>query len=399
MQTRKNIAIIGGGPAGLIAAEFLAKSADVTIYDRMPSLGRKLLMAGRGGLNLTHSENLEKFISRYGAASNWIAQYIHAFPPDALRAWCEGLGQEVFVGSSGRVFPKVMKAAPLLRAWLRRLDDMGVRYAARHTWQGWEGSSLKFSNADGEAVLVNADATLLALGGASWPRLGSDGGWAEILAQAGVKLTPLRPANCGFMTGWSEYFFQNFAGAPIKAIAVSHNGIAHQGEVMITAQGIEGGAIYAISSALRDAIDTKGFAEVQIDLRPNMTVDALAKKLQERGSQSLSTYLKKAGFSPVAIALLREVTPPEALNNSEAIAARLKSLPVRLIGTAGIARAISTAGGIALSELNSDLMLKAKPGVFAAGEMLDWEAPTGGYLLQACFATGVAAAKGILNSL
>jgi len=397
---QKNISIIGGGPSGLMAAEILAGAGHlVTIYDRMPSLGRKFLMAGRGGLNLTHSEPLENFISRYGAAAAWLAPHINSFTPGDLRVWCEDLGQETFVGSSGRVFPRSMKAAPLLRAWLKRLDELGVKYKARHQWQGWEDGALKFINAQQEIVLVTPDATLLALGGASWPRLGSDGGWVKILSQIGVEISPLRPANCGFITNWSQHFSNRFAGSPLKSVTITHKGTSHQGEVMITAKGVEGGAVYAISSHLRESIMYDGSALLYIDLRPNMSLDSLKQKLQGRGNQSLSTHLRKAGFSAAAIGLLREVTSPEQLAKftPEALAAQLKSLPVLLTETSGINRAISSAGGIMQSALDENFMLLAKPAVFATGEMLDWEAPTGGYLLQACFSNASACARGVLK--
>lgn len=400
MKKSKNIAIIGGGPCGLIAAEILADSGCiVTIYDRMPSLGRKLLMAGRGGLNLTHSEALERLINRYGAASGWLAPHINAFTPDDLRKWCEGLGQETFIGSSGRVFPKIMKAAPLLRAWLGRLNKLGVQYKTRHHWQGWEGEALKFIN-EGVEVFVKHDATLLALGGASWPRLGSDGGWVKILESCGVEISPLRPSNCGFVVDWSEYFSSRFAGSPLKSVSITYKNILHNGELMITAQGLEGGAVYALSANLREEIIASGFAVLNIDLRPNMTVEDLANKLQTpRGNQSFSNYLRKAGFSKIQIGLLREITSSELLAKSTpfALANIIKKSPVKLTATTGIARAISTAGGISRSSLDDNFMLVAKPYVFAAGEMLDWEAPTGGYLLQGCFSTGIAAAKGIIS--
>ena len=393
----KNIGIIGGGPSGLIAAEILSsKGHFVTIYDRMPSLGRKFLMAGRGGLNLTHSEDLESFITRYGSAASWLAAYILTFPPSALRAWCEGLGQETFVGSSKRVFPRSMKATPLLRAWLGRLNEQGVKFALSHNWQGWENNALKFN----DNVLVKPDVTLLALGGASWPRLGSDGGWAKILTDSGIELSPFRASNCGFNVEWSEYFSSRFAGTPLKPVTLTHNGVSRQGEAMITASGIEGGAVYALSANLRESVAAKGKSILHLDLRPGMTEAALTQKLSApRGNQSLSNHLRKAGFPPLVINLLREVMQPEELAKATPtiLAARLKALPITITGVAGIARAISTAGGIKQSELTKNLMLIPKPGIFAAGEMLDWEAPTGGYLLQACFSTGVAAAKGIIE--
>jgi len=402
MEQHKNIAIIGAGPAGLMAAETLASAGHcVTLYDRMPSPGRKFLMAGRGGLNLTHSEPLDLFISRYGKAADWLAPSIRAFPPEALRAWCEGLGEETFIGSSGRVFPRSMKAAPLLRAWLRRLEGLGVKYAAQHTWLGCDGDALVFY-AHGEMRQVRPDATLLALGGASWPRLGSDGGWTKILSQWGVALAPLAPANCGFIVPWSEHFSSRFAGTPLKPVMLTHNGHSRQGEAMITAQGLEGGVVYALSGNLRDSIAAHGTAILQLDLRPDMTLDALTQKLRApRGSKSLSSFLRNARFSPAAIALLREVRAPEQLAQltPDSLAAILKALPVTLTAPAAIVRAISSAGGIRRDALDDDFMLLKKPGIFAAGEMLDWEAPTGGYLLQGCFSTSVAAAQGMLRFL
>lgn len=401
MKHSPHIAIIGAGPSGLMAAQILASSGcGVTIYDQMPSPARKFLIAGRGGLNLTHSEPLERFLLRYGDAADFLAPAIHAFPPDALRAWSDALGQETFVGSSGRVFPRQMKAVTLLRAWLRHLEQLGVRYVPKHRWCGWERTSLLFRTQSGSPLTFEPDATLLAMGGASWPRLGSDGGWVDILTSAGVKVNPLKPSNSGFVVKWSEYFSTHFAGTPLKSIAISHEGHVIQGEAMLTAQGIEGGAIYALSGKLRDAIDAHGQTELSIDLRPQMTQEALTKKLQSpRGNKSLSTFLRGAGFAPVAVALLRESLSAEQLAQANAgtLAAQIKSLPITLTATSGMARAISSAGGIAFDALTSDWMIKAKPGVFAAGEMLDWEAPTGGYLLQACFSTAVAAAHGILH--
>lgn len=397
----KHIAIIGAGPAGLFAAELLAQAGcRVSIYDQMPSPARKFLIAGRGGLNLTHSEPLEQFLTRYGAAQDWLAPMIHAFPPEALRAWCEDLGEETFVGSSGRVFPKSMKAAPLLRAWLRRLESLGVTLHSRHTWQGWKEGALHFTNAQNESVLVTPDATLLALGGASWPRLGSTGAWTTILSEKGVEITPLTPANCGFVVAWSPYFAEKFAGNPLKSVLLSCDDHTHHGEVMITAQGIEGGAIYALSSTLRDTLSTQGNATITLDLRPQMTVSNLAQKLSKpRKGKSLSTSLKSIGFTALHVALLREAYSAEQLSQADAIqlATYLKSIPLTLTATTGMARAISSAGGITRNAFNNHLMLKNIPNVFVAGEMLDWEAPTGGYLLQGCFSTAFAAAKGILN--
>ena len=376
------IAVIGGGPAGLAAAEVLAAAGQaVTIYDRMPSLGRKFLLAGRGGLNLTHSEPLDRFLVRYGPARAALSPAIEAFTPDAMRAWCEGLGQETFIGSSGRVFPKTFKASPLLRAWLRRLGGMGVQVRTGHRFVGWEADALRFETA-GQPVLVQADATVLALGGASWPRLGSDGAWVPVLEAAGAPVAPLRAANAGFLHAWSEHVGR-FAGEPLKRIAASYAGRTVRGEAIITADGIEGGAIYALSAPLRDAIEARGEATVTLDLRPDLDPAALAARLGGAGV-SMSNALRRAGLSPAAASLVREV--PSTL----ALAERVKSWPLRLTGMRPIERAISTAGGVRFAGLDG-AMLRTRPGVFMAGEMLDWEAPTGGYLLQACVATGRAA--------
>lgn len=374
----------------------------MTVYDRMPSVGRKFLMAGRGGLNLTHSEPLAAFIARYGTTADWLAPAIRAFPPEALRAWCEGLEQKTFIGTSGRVFPTEMKASPLLRAWLRRLQNLGVQFALRHDWQGWRDNALLFATPEGEEKQVIAAACLLALGGASWPRLGADGGWTKLLAAEGVPLTPLQPANCGFVVPWSEHFRQRFAGIPLKNITLTHNGTSRSGEAVITQQGLEGGAIYALGAALREDIIKHGSATLQIDILPHTTPEWLAQKLSApRGSQSLSTYLRKAaGLAPVQIGLLRETLSAEALASPPArLAPQIKQIPIRLTATAGMARAISTAGGVPQAALDEHFMLRAKAGVFVAGEMLDWEAPTGGYLLQGCFSTGMAAAAGMSRFL
>ena len=367
----------------------------------MPSVGRKFLMAGRGGLNLTHSENLDRFLPRYGEAEVWLAPAIAAFPPPALRAWCEGLGQATFVGSSGRVFPERFKASPLLRAWLARLDGLGVRVATRHRWEGWtETGHLAFVGPGGPLAL-RPDATVLALGGASWPRLGSDGHWIAPLARVGVTVAPLRPANGGFVVPWSEHFRARFAGEPLKRIALSFGGRTVKGEAMITAGGVEGGAIYALSGPLRDAIAAEGEARPVLDLRPDLADTELETRLATRPkAQSLSTFLRKAaGLSPVAIGLLREGAGSSPPPVGPALAALIKAMPLRLIAPAPITRAISTAGGVALDEIDAGFMLRRRPGVFVAGEMLDWEAPTGGYLLQASLATGVAAARGVLDWL
>ena len=394
------IAVIGGGPAGLMAAERLAaRGAAVTVYDRMPGPGRKLLMAGRGGLNLTHGEKLETFLARYAGAASRLAPAIAAFPPAALRAWCEGLGQKTFVGSSGRVFPAALKASPLLRAWTSRLAKLGVGFAMRQRWLGWaDDGGLRFAGPDGASVTTRADATLLALGGASWPRLGSDGAWVELLRARGVRVEALRPANCGLLLDWSAHFRARFAGAPLKRIALGFEGRVVRGEAVITATGIEGGAVYALAAPIRDALRDRGAVVVRLDLRPDLDAAALAVRLgRPRGSQSLATFLRKAAaLPPVAIGLLRETAGAAMPASPAALAAAIKSVPLRVVGTAGIERAISSAGGVALDELDPGFMLRRLPGVFAVGEMLDWEAPTGGYLLQACFATAVAAAEAAL---
>jgi uncharacterized flavoprotein (TIGR03862 family) len=403
---RYRVAVIGAGPAGLMAAEVLAASgAAVTVYDRMPSAGRKFLLAGRGGLNLTHSEDLERLLGRYGAATDSLRAAIAAFPPAALRAWSEALGQPTFVGSSGRVFPKAFKASPLLRAWLRRLGAAGVDLALRHHWVGWdEHGGLRLDGPQGN-VTVDADATVLALGGASWPRLGSDGGWVAPLARAGITIAPLWPANCGFVVAWSAVFRDRFHGQPLKRIALSFGGETARGEAMITQTGLEGGAVYALSAALRAAIEESGAAVAQKALRPHHTAADLMKRLDApRAKQSLSTFLRKTvRLSPVAIGLLHEATQslPARLTDMDpaALAALINAVPLRLTGTAPLATAISTAGGIAFEELDACFMLRRRPGVFVAGEMLDWEAPTGGYLLQASFATGAAAGRGALQWL
>ncbi len=386
------LAIVGGGPAGLMAAETAAQArVAVTIYDRMPSLGRKVLLAGRGGLNLTHSEPLDRFLARYGDARERLAPLIEAFPPAALRAFAQDLGEDAFVGSSGRVFPKSFKTSPLLRAWLRRLAAQGVVTRLRHAFAGWdEDGALRFATPDGE-TRVRADATVLAMGGASWPRLGSDGAWIDALASAGVAVAPLRPANCGFDAAWSPLFRDRFAGTPLKSILVRHGGAAIRGECMATRRGLEGGVVYALAARLRDAIERDGGTTLHIDLRPDVSLETLTQRLSRpRAGQSTATFLRKAaGLAPIAIGLLREAGAIP--HDPPALAALIKTTPVRLIAAQPLDRAISTAGGVRFGDLDEGLMLERRPGVFVAGEMLDWEAPTGGYLLQACFATGRAA--------
>ncbi len=381
---RPHVVVVGAGPAGLAAAEVAAPWARVTVLEHMPSPGRKFLMAGRGGLNLTHAEPLAPLLSRYGEAGS-VAAAVRAFPPEALRDWADGLGAETFVGPSRRVFPRALKASPLLRAWLARLDGLGVRILTRVRWTGWEAGRLTLDGADA----IEADATILACGGASWPRLGSDGAWAGLVGP----VTPFAPSNCGFRAGWSADFAARFAGAPLKAAAFSHGAASARGEAVVTAGGLEGGAIYALSAHLRDAIARDGSATLTLDLRPDTSEAALAARLAAmRPGLSAANRLRRLGLSPVAAALAREAGPLPG--EPAAAAARLKATALRLDAPDGLDRAISTAGGLRLDALDGRFMLRDRPGVFAAGEMLDWEAPTGGYLLTACIATGRAAAEG-----
>jgi hypothetical protein len=396
--------VIGAGPAGLMAAEVLAQGgARVTVYDAMPSAGRKFLMAGRGGLNLTHSEELPQFLARYREAAPKLEAAIQTFPPGALRDWSDALDQPTFVGSSGRVFPEGFKASPLLRAWLRRLDASGVQFAFRHRWTGWDASGkLVFRTPDGQRA-ADAGAVVLALGGASWPRLGSDGGWLQTLAARGVTTSPFKPANCGFTAAWSDVFRERFEGQPLKGVALTFGAHTVRGEVGITRAGLEGGAIYSLSAELREAIAKSGHAVLHIALRPDMESNSLLARLSApRGKQSFSNFLRKAAqLPPVAIGLLHEASMTSGATLSSLspadLAGFINAVPVDLNGVAPIARAISSAGGIVFDELDTDFMLRRLPGVFAAGEMLDWEAPTGGYLLQSSFATGVAAGRGALK--
>ena len=435
------IAIVGGGPAGLMAAEQLATTGTtVTVFDAMPSVGRKFLLAGRGGLNLTHSEALEPFMSRYGMQRERLAPMLRVFGAQALQAWAHGLGVDTFVGSSGRVFPKEMKAAPLLRAWLTRLRAAGVRFEMRHRWLGWDDSRaptdapatrqhLRFATPHGER-LVDADAVLLALGGGSWARLGSDGAWVPVLRAAGVEVADLLPANCGFDIGgsdirgfeparaalgtdgndaertlhiaWSAHFLQRFRGQPLKSVVASFTDASGQhheraGECLLSASGIEGGLIYALSAPLRDTIAAHGSVTVHLDLAPGRSLERLRSELaRARGSRSMASHLQgQAGIKGVKAALLRECLAARAFADPAQLAAGIKALPLTLVAPRPLDEAISSAGGVCFTAVDDALMLRARPGVFVAGEMLDWEAPTGGYLLTACFATGVAAARGL----
>jgi len=392
------VAVIGAGPAGLMAAERLAQAGlRVVVHERMPSVARKFLMAGRGGLNLTHSEPPEPFLNRYDAAAQArIKGWLDAFAPADLIAWVEGLGQPTFVGSSGRVFPKAMKASPLLRAWLARLEELGVEIRTRSRWTGWQGEALTFDipeMPEGERI-ERPDAVILALGGASWAKLGSDAAWVPALEGAGAEVAPFRPANVGFDVAWSPLFRDRFAGTPLKGVALTHKGRTVRGEAMIAAYGIEGGGVYALSAGLREAVERDGSSVLTLDLRPDLSVEALTQRLSKpRGKDSLSNWLRKAArLDATAVALLRE-GGPLPLEPAE-LAARIKGVALTLTGVQGLTRAISSAGGVALDAVDERLMLKARPGVFLAGEMLDWEAPTGGYLLQASFASGVVAAEG-----
>ena len=415
-STSVSVAVIGGGPAGLMAAEALAgHGLRVDLYDAMPSVGRKFLLAGKGGMNLTHSERAELFLGRYGARRERVAPWLEAFGPDALRAWVYELGIDTFVGSSGRVFPTDMKAAPLLRAWLHRLRASGVQFHMRHRWLGWgdgapgdaagDMSPLRFATPDGEK-LIAADAVVIALGGASWPRLGSDAAWVTTFVQQGVPVQPLLPANCGFDTPWSAHFKDRFAGQPLKSVALSLTGadgreISRAGECLITETGIEGSLVYALSAPIREQWLAQGEANVTLDLLPDLPLQrVLAEVTRPRGARSMSSHLQsRVGITGVKAGLLHECLNKDAFTDTTRVAHALKALPLRLLQPRPIAEAISTAGGVALEALDDSLMLKSVPGVFCAGEMLDWEAPTGGYLLTACLASGRVAGQGALAYL
>lgn len=406
-HSSSRIAIVGGGPAGLAAAEVLAAAgAHVDLFDAMPSLGRKFLMAGRGGLNLTHSEPLEDFLSRYGERQAELAPMVRACPPQSLCDWARGLGIETFVGTSGRVFPREMKAAPLLRAWVHRLRAKGVATHARHRWTGWdEAGRLRFATPDGQTAL-EAQAVILALGGGSWARLGSDGAWVQVLARHGVDIAPLKPANCGFDIGWSDFFRGKFAGAPVKNVQASCEAtdgaqLQRRGEFVVSEHGVQGSLVYALSAALRDRIDRDGRAVLTLDLLPDRSLArVLADTSHPRGARSLSSHLQsRVGLAGVKAALLREALDREAMQDPERLARAIKALPLALTAARPMDEAISTAGGVRFEALDGNGMLRRLPGVFCAGEMLDWEAPTGGYLLTGCIASGRTAAQGLLRWL
>ncbi len=399
---QKSVAIIGGGPAGLMAAEVIsARGVKVDVYDSMPSVGRKFLMAGKSGLNITHSDPFEAFVARYGARRKEIEPLLKQFGANELREWVHGLDIETFIGTSGRVFPKGMKASPLLRAWLRRLTDSGATLHLRHQLTRIRPDrSLQFQTPNGE-LIVNADAIVLALGGGSWRRLGSDGAWADWLKQAGVEVEPLSPSNCGFDVKWSDHFREKYEGHPIKSVVLSFGGFRQQGEFIVTKNGVEGGLIYSASAFIRDEIYANGTATVTFDLQPDRTLDWLIEKLSRpRGTRSLASFLEKTlGIKGVKAGLLREFVSKEDLTNAKRLAMYIKSLPVPFVTPRPLDEAISTAGGVTFESLDENLMLKNLPGVFCAGEMLDWEAPTGGYLLTACFSSGYAAGNGVLKYL
>lgn len=405
MPSPAPVVIIGGGPAGLMAADTLsAAGVTVEVFDSMPSLGRKFLLAGIGGMNITHAEEPEHFIQRYREASDWTSGWLDDFAAAELRDWIHALGIETFVGSSGRVFPREMKAAPLLRAWLRRLRERGVVLHTRHRWQGWDGEQLLFNSPSG-LVRVSPSATLLALGGGSWARLGSDGSWQSLLAAKGVDINPLKPSNCGFVATWSDYLSDRFAGQPLKPLIARVNDgeqwLERRGECVLTHDGLEGSLIYALSAPLREQLESQGHAYLELDLAPDRSeAHLIAALTSARKGDSLSKRLRsKAGLDPAKIALLHEVTPAEHRHEPTTLAHAIKHLPLRFNATRPLDEAISSAGGVNRSALTEHLELKALPGVYCAGEMLDWEAPTGGYLLTACFASGRHAARGCLHKL
>ena len=392
-----------------MAAEVLIEAGiKVDLYDAMPSVGRKFLMAGKGGMNISHSEPYDKFLSRYGARRTYIKPFLDEFTPQALRDWLQDLGIETFIGSSGRVFPVDMKAAPLLRAWLHKLRVAGVNFHMRHRWLGWiedENTTLNFATPEGEHK-IKVDAVILALGGASWPKLGSTGAWVPLLARRGALVAPLKPSNCGFDVAWTEHFRNRFSGQPLKSVCVSFSNaegvdIRQQGELVVTANGLEGGVIYSLSALLREEIAATGFAVIHVDLLPDKELPLLIEKMsQTRGKNSMANHLRKRiGIDGVKAGLLREIVSASDFDDPVRLCSAIKALPVKLIATRPIDEAISSAGGVVFEALDEHLMIRSMPGVFCAGEMLDWDAPTGGYLLSACFATGRAAGLGVLASL
>jgi uncharacterized flavoprotein (TIGR03862 family) len=395
-MVKNKISVIGAGPAGLMAAEVLsAQHLDVHVYDSMPSAGRKLLMAGKSGLNITHSEPFEKFVQRYGARQHLVEPMLKEFGPEDIRRWAGELGVETFVGTSGRVFPVGMKASPLLRTWLKRLEKNGVSFHLRHRWVGWdEDKRLLFDSPEGK-TRVESQCTILALGGGSWRRLGSDGAWTQWLEQAGVKIEAFSPSNCGFDVNWSDHFREKYHGHPVKSTAFSFNGVSQLGEFVITRHGVEGSLVYAFSAGLRDALKEHGAASFQLDLCPQLSYEDVLKKLSRpRGSHSLASHFEKTlGIKGVKAGLLREFVSKQDIESMEKVAGALKSLSVPVVSTRPLDEAISSAGGVRFEELDEHLMLKKMPGVFCAGEMLDWEAPTGGYLLTACLASGYKAGQ------
>ncbi|MBP2233969.1 putative flavoprotein (TIGR03862 family) [Sinorhizobium kostiense] len=395
---KRTIAIIGGGPAGLMAAEVLSANGHaVTVYEAMPTAARKFLLAGKSGLNITHAEDYSRFVTRFGAAAERLRPALDAFTPKDVRAWASGLGTETFVGSSSRVFPKEMKASPLLRAWLRRLDAQGVRLLTRHRWSGFADGGYEFETSEGRKI-ARPDAALLALGGASWPRLGSDAAWVPWLRSRRVTVHDFRPANCGFDVAWSEDFRGRFAGEPLKSVVATSEAGAFPGEFVVSRHGIEGSLVYAHAAALRDGLERDGKAQLLVDLAPGRSIERLTWDLaRQHGKASLANRLRKgAGLNGIKSALIREIAPAAVRPDPERLAAAIKSLPIPLLRPRPIAEAISSAGGIGLDDVDDGFMVKTLPGLFAAGEMLDWEAPTGGYLLTACLAIGRAAAHGML---